>query len=60
MTNRSRNNDTLGAVYGLGVIGALIYYIPASVGFWGIIFSIVKALLWPGFLVYELLRFLGA
>ncbi|MBX4196051.1 hypothetical protein KW805_00480 [Candidatus Pacearchaeota archaeon] len=49
-----------GAVYGLGVIGAAIYYISNSTGFWMGVLGILKALLWPAFLVYELLKFLGA
>ena len=48
-----------GAVYGLGFIGAAIYYISHSTGFWMGVLGILKALVWPAFLVYELLRFLG-
>ena len=47
------------AVYGLGLIGALIYFIQHAIGFWGVILGILKALVWPAFLVYELLKFLG-
>jgi hypothetical protein len=56
------NNATGGAVYGLGLIGAAIYFIQAaaSSGFWMIILALLKALVWPAFLVYELLRFLRA
>jgi len=49
-----------GAVYGLGLMGALIYYISTAAGFWNGCLGVLKALLWPGFLVFELLRFLGA
>jgi hypothetical protein len=42
-------------IYGLGLIGALFYYIGAASGFWGVIVGIIKALLWPAFLVYEAL-----
>ena len=48
------------AVYGLGIIGALIYYIQAADGFWMGALGILKALVWPAFLVYELLKSLGA
>lgn len=41
------------AVYGLGLIGALIYYIQAADGFWEILLGILQALVWPAFLVYE-------
>jgi len=48
------------AVYGLGFIGALIYYISHATGFWVGVVGFLKALLWPAFLVYEALRTLGA
>jgi len=47
-----------GAVYGLGFIGAAVYYISTATGFWMGVLGILKALVWPGFLVYELLKFL--
>lgn len=49
-----------GALYGLGFIGAVIYYISGAVGFWAGVIGILKALVWPAFVVYELLKFLGA
>ncbi|MBP6575027.1 MAG: hypothetical protein KA230_11290 [Flavobacteriales bacterium] len=48
------------AVYGLGFIGALIYYISHATGFWVGVVGFLKALVWPAFLVYEALRTLGA
>ena len=50
---------TSDAIYGLGFIGALVYYIANTTGFWMGVWGVVKALLWPGFLVFELLKFLG-
>lgn len=49
-----------GCGYGLGVIGAAIYYISVSGGFWMGVLGVLKALVWPAFLVYELLQYLGA
>ncbi|MBD3244389.1 MAG: hypothetical protein GF335_00130 [Candidatus Moranbacteria bacterium] len=51
--------DSSGAVYGLGLVGALIYYLSNAAGFVDGIIGILKALLWPGFMVYELLKFLN-
>jgi len=48
------------AVYGLGIIGAAIYYISVATGFWLGALGILKALVWPAFLVYEVLKSLGA
>jgi hypothetical protein len=48
-----------GVIYFLGWIGALIYYIQAANGFWGGVLGILKAFVWPAFVVYELLKFLA-
>jgi hypothetical protein len=65
MTERNRNawagrgGGGGGAVYGLGLIGALIYYIQQAEGFWMGVLGILKALVWPAFVVYDLLKFLA-
>lgn len=51
---------TGGAIYGLGFLGAIIYYIQAATGFWWGVLGVLKAIVWPAFLVYELLAFLNA
>lgn len=48
-----------GAVYGLGLIGAAVYYISQATGFWMGVVGFLKALVWPGFLVYEAFKFLA-
>jgi amino acid permease len=48
------------AVYGFGFIGAVIYYISNATGFWIGALGILKAIVWPAFLVYEALKTLGA
>jgi len=45
--------------YGLGFVGALIYYIQHADTFWVGVVGLLKALVWPAFLVYKLLEFLG-
>lgn len=47
-------------LYFLGVVGAAIYYIQAAAGFWAGVVGFLKALVWPAFLVYELLGLVGA
>jgi hypothetical protein len=49
-----------GAGYGLGFIGAVIYYISTATSFWMGVLGVLKAIVWPAFLVYEALKFLGA
>ena len=48
-----------GAVYGLGLIGAAIYFISTATGFWMGVLGFLKAIVWPAFLVYEALKHLG-
>ena len=49
-----------GAVYGLGLIGAAIYFIGKATSFWIGVLGILKAIVWPAFLVYAALKQLGA
>ncbi|MCD8485133.1 hypothetical protein LRY65_01700 [Candidatus Woesebacteria bacterium] len=44
------------AVYGLGVVGALIYYLTHASSFIDGLWGIGKALFWPAFLMYKLLE----
>ncbi|MFA6354371.1 MAG: hypothetical protein WCX12_01650 [Candidatus Paceibacterota bacterium] len=48
-----------GAIYGMGFIGAAIYFISTAAGFWMGVLGILKAIVWPAFLVYEALKFLA-
>ena len=44
-----------GCIYGMGFLGAAVYYIQAATGFWMGALGILKALVWPAFLIYKLL-----
>ncbi len=55
-----QNNAPAGAVYGLGLIGAAIYFISTATSFWIGVLGFLKALVWPAFLVYEAFKALGA
>ena len=52
-------NGCGGALYGLGFVGALVYYISTATSFWSCVLGFLKALVWPAFLVYELLKYLA-
>lgn len=49
-----------GAVYGLGFIGAAVFFLLKATSFWVGVVGILKALVWPAFLVFYALRALGA
>jgi hypothetical protein len=46
------------AVYGFGLIGAWIYYLSHATTFWMGALGLLKGIVWPAFLVYELLKYL--
>jgi hypothetical protein len=47
------------AIYGLGFLGALYYYLTTATSLWTGFLGVIKALLWPAFLVYGVLKFIG-
>ena len=53
MSDNTKCNATGGAVYGLGFIGAAIYFISVATGFWMGVLGFLKAIIWPVFLVLE-------
>lgn len=44
------------AVYGLGFIGAVIYFLSHATTFWVGVLGFLKAIVWPAILVYEALK----
>jgi len=58
MKDHVRQNAGSGAVYGLGFIGAAIYFISTAGTFWIGVLGVLKAIVWPAILVYEALEFL--
>jgi hypothetical protein len=48
-----------GAVYFFGFIGAVIFYIQQADGFWSGVLGVLKAFVWPAFVIYDLLTFLA-
>jgi hypothetical protein len=46
--------------YFLGFLGAAIYYVSVAEGFWGVVLGLLKASVWPAFLIFELLKYIGA
>ena len=60
MSEKSRCNSHAGnAVYGLGLIGAAIYFISQATSLWMGLIGFLKAIFWPAFLVYEAFSYFG-
>jgi hypothetical protein len=47
------------AVYGLGFVGAAIYFISIATSFWMGVLGFLKAIIWPVLLVYEAFKHLA-
>jgi hypothetical protein len=45
-----------GAVYGIGMIGALVYFLQAAESGRDYVLAVPKAIVWPALLVYKLLK----
>lgn len=54
------NKKSGGFAYFLGFIGAAIFYISTAPDFWSGFVGILKAVVWPAFLVYAALNGLNA
>lgn len=52
------NNGIVGGVYGMAFIGAAVYYIQQAATFWTGVLGIIKAIIWPGMLMYKVLELL--
>jgi hypothetical protein len=47
-----------GTIYGMGVIGALVYFVRHAATFGAGVLGVIKGLLWPAVLIYKLLEYL--
>jgi hypothetical protein len=53
------HNGCGGAIYGLGFLGALVYYLTTATSFWMGVIGVLKAIIWPAIVVYGLLKSIG-
>jgi hypothetical protein len=51
-------NGSTNAVYGLGLIGAWVYYISSATTLVEGLIGFLKGIVWPAFMVYDLLKYL--
>jgi hypothetical protein len=57
-TTRNGSNHSGSLIYGLGFLGAFIYFVQAATTFLIGVIAFFKAVFWPAFLVYYVLEFL--
>jgi hypothetical protein len=42
-----------GAIYGLGILGAWVYFWQQADTFWEYLLAVIQGILWPAFLVFD-------
>lgn len=57
MSENCKNHQSSNAFYGLGFIGAAIYFISHATSFGMGVLGFLKAIVWPVFFVYESFKF---
>lgn len=58
MKNKCKHVTSGGGLYCLGFIGSLVYFIQQADGFWVGVLGVLKAIVWPALMAYEMLKFL--
>ncbi len=46
-------------LYGFGLIGAWVYYLVQAETFWMGVLGILKGIVWPAMLIFELMKYLN-
>jgi len=63
MSNNTSNAGTAasgGAIYGLGIFGAWVFFWQQADSFWEYVWVVVQGILWPAFMVYEVFKNLAS
>jgi hypothetical protein len=42
-----------GAIYGLGILGAWVYFWQQADGFWEHVLAVLEGVIWPAMMVYD-------
>lgn len=54
------HDGTIGFTLFLGFIGSAVYFVNQVDGFWNIIGAVLKAIVWPAILIYNVLQYFSA
>lgn len=54
-----KGGSSSGAIYGLGFVGAMIYFIANATNLTDGLVGVLKAFVWPAYLVYYALKYFG-
>lgn len=53
-----KNNAGSGAIYGLGILGAAVYFLQHATNFIDVVLGLVKSIFWPAVIVFKVLELL--
>ena len=53
-----KNSGGCGVIYGMGFLGALVYFMQHANSFGTVVLGIFKAIFWPGMVLYKVLEML--
>lgn len=56
--NTSHSSGMLGGAYFVTIVGAAIYFIQQAATFWEGVLGLLKAFVWPAFVIYRVLEML--
>jgi hypothetical protein len=48
-----------GAIYGLGIFGAWVWFFQQANTFWEYVLAVIQGIFWPAFMVYDVFRALA-
>lgn len=51
-------DGTAGTIYGMAVVGAIVYFIRHAATFGAGVLGVIKGVFWPAVLIYKLLEYL--
>lgn len=54
--NVNSSHGTSSALYFVGFVGSVVYWMQAAIGFGAVITGFLKAMVWPAYIVYKLLE----
>jgi hypothetical protein len=59
MKDRGSGAAGAGAIYGLGIFGAWVWFFQQADSFWEFILAFFQGIFWPAFMVYEVFKALA-
>lgn len=57
--SRNSNNSSMSCMYGMGMVGSAIYFVSTATSFGVGVLGVLKSIVWPAVLVYQVFSQLG-